>query len=121
MPDGRTADLQSLSTATELDFPELGAPQLDSNLISLDELDDETMREYLLQRGFEMHHRRSPKGVISRTDDVKGKKRLTSHITVALRRSIQYATIEADMTLSEITEEALRDWLNKRGFRQPGQ
>ena len=121
MPDGRTADLQSLSTPTELDFPELGAPQLDPNLTSLDTLDDDAMREYLLQRGFEMHHRRSPKGVIARTDDVKGKKRLTAHITVALRRSIQYATIEADMTLSEITEEALRDWLNKRGFRQPGQ
>ena len=37
-----------------------------------------------------------------------------------MRIDIAYAAIEADMSLTDIAEEAIDDWLKKRKFRRPG-
>lgn len=87
---------------------------------TLNELDDETLREAMRERGFELHRKRSRKGGIPKPDSVPGKLRLTVYLPRQMRIALAYAVIEADMNLTDIAEEAIADWLAKRKFREPG-
>lgn len=86
----------------------------------LDSLDNEALREAMLERGFELHRKRSRKGGIPKADSVRGKLRLTAYLPRQMRIDLSHAAIEADKNLSQITEEAISDWLEKQKLRRPG-
>lgn len=122
MPKEKSPDLGSVMNSNgKGSFRQLGEPSHRPGSTALDELDDASMKEYLESRGFEMHRARGPKRVISDVTDVKGKKRFTAHVTTALRRDLQQATVETNMTLSQITQEALEMWMKSKGLHRPGE
>ena len=122
MPNDNKPDLGSvMSSRIDGGFRRLGEPEQDPGAAVLDGLDDASMKAYLEERGFEMHRARGPKRVISDVTDVKGKRRFTAHITTSLRRDLQQATVETNMTISQITQEALELWMSARGLHRPGE
>ena len=122
MPNDNKPDLGSvMSSRVDGGFRRLGEPEQHPGTADLDELDDASMKAYLEERGFEMHRARGPKRVISDVTDVKGKKRFTAHITTPLRRDLQQATVETNMTISQITQEALELWMKAKGLHRPGE
>ena len=122
MPNDNKPDLGSaMSSRVDGGFRRLGEPEQHPRTTVLDELDDASMKAYLEERGFEMHRTRGPKRVISDVTDVKGKKRFTAHITTSLRRDLQQATVETNMTISQITQEALELWMRAKGLHRPGE
>ena len=122
MPNDKKPDLGSvMNSRVGGGFRRLGEPEHHPEASVLDELDDASMKAYLESRGYEMHRARGPKRVISNVTDVKGKKRFTAHVTTSLRRDLQQATVETNMTISQITQEALELWMKTKGLHRPGQ
>ena len=122
MPTDKKPDLGSvMNSQVGGGFRRLGEPEQHREPAVLDELDDASMKEYLESRGYEMHRARGPKRVISDVTDVKGKKRFTAHVTTSLRQDLQQATVETNMTISQITQEALELWMKTKGLHRPGQ
>ncbi len=122
MPKEKSPALGSvMSSRGNGGFRQLGEPVRQPASIVLDDLDDASMKAYLEDRGFEMHRARGPKRVISDVTDVKGKKRFTAHVTTSLRRDLQQATVETNMTISQITQEALEMWMKAKGLHRPGE
>ena len=121
MTNDKKPDLGSvMSSRVDGGFRRLGEPEPAPGAAVLDELDDASMKAYLEERGFEMHRARGPKRVISDVTDVKGKKRFTAHIPTSLRHDLQQATVETNMTISQITQEALELWMKAKGLHSPG-
>ena len=121
MPKNNSPSLGSvMNSRSNGSFRQLGEPVQQPGSTALDELDDASMRTYLESRGFEMHRARGPKRVISDVTDVKGKKRFTAHVPIDLRRDLQQATVETNMTISQITQEALEMWMKAKGLHRPG-
>ena len=123
MPDTKTADAADpTSLASVAQFPELGAPPQEPApaYSTLDDMDDNALKRYLSQRGFEMHRNRNRRGMGSQMQDVKGKKRLTVHLPNDLHQDMMFAMPHFDMSKTEIIEQALREWLHNRRFRRPG-
>ena len=122
MPNDKKLDLGSvIGSRVDGGYRRLGEPDHHPEMTALDELGDADMKAYLEGRGFEMHRARGPKRVISDVTDVKGKKRFTAHITTSLRRDLQQATVETNMTISQITQEAIELWMRAKGLHRPGQ
>ena len=122
MPNDNKPDLGSVMSSPLVGgFRRLGESEQHPGAEVLDELDDASMKAYLEERGFEMHRARGPKRVISDVTDVKGKRRFTAHIKTSLRRDLQQATVETNMTISQITQEALELWMRARGLHRPGE
>ena len=118
MSSRQTPNLQEFFTdPPELDFPAAGEAEQPPSADNLEQMDEETLKNYAKQHGFEVRKARSPRSTISKNKEVDGKSRLTVLLPNHLRRSIQIATIETNLNLSQIAEDALSAWLQSRGYR----
>ena len=120
MPDEKVTTLEALTKRGQPAVRELGEPEADPVPNAIEEMDDDTIRAFLENRGWEMRRSRSAYGLMSKADDVANKRRLTVYLTVQLRRDVQLAGTILDMKLSAIAEEAFQEWLDRRGLSQPG-
>ena len=82
--------------------------------------DPEQLRTILKDVGFELHTARRRKGAIPRPDKVPGRLRLTGYLPAEMRKDVQYALIEHNLSLSDLVTQAVGLWLETNRFRRPG-
>ena len=120
MPDEKVTTLEALTKRGQTTVRELGEPEADPVPSAIEEMDEDTIRAFLQNRGWDMRKSRSAYGLMSKANDVANKRRMSVYLTEQLRRDIQLAGTILDMKLSAIAEEAFQEWLDKRGLSQPG-
>ena len=120
MPDD-PANIDLTATQHLDQFQDLGAdtPPIPAGA-DLDEIDDEALKAYLANRGFEMHRNRRRRSMTSQVNDVKDKKRLTIHLPTALHKDLLFAMAHFELTKTQIMEDSLLLWLDHHKFRRPG-
>ena len=120
MPEENARGLETLTTPSDFAVRDLGQSKPPPTPAALEDVDEEQLRAFLQTRGLEIRQIPKEYGVISGVQDVKQKKRLTIHLTPSLRQDLQLASAETGKKLSQIGEEALQEWMTRRGLRQPG-
>ena len=104
------ADYEDVDSETEVS-------ELADVLVSTD---PEQLKSILKDVGFELHATRRRKGAIPRQDKVPGRLRLTGYLPAEMRKDVQYALIEYNLSLSDLVTEAVSLWLETKRFRRPG-
>ena len=85
---------------------------------AIGELDIAQLRDIFEQHGLEVHHMRTNHpGTISRAGGVKGKTKLGVWLSKPTREALENARHATRTKISHIVEEAIEDWIAKKGLR----